>query len=401
MHGRLDAMNFFLADVRGGLGAFVSVFLVTAAGWSAAEVGAVLTVSGLIGIAALTPVGALIDATRAKRALLVGAVALLAACSVAIARWPTRPVVFMADVTMAVLGGVFAPTVAALTLGLVRESDLAHRLGRNAAWDRIGNLSIAALVGAVGWWWSQTAPFYLVPAFAVVAAAVVLSIPAHAIDHERARGFAPLQHEHRAEGMWRLLRESPGLVLLSMIATTFHFANGAMLPLLGQKLGLAHPGAETALMSAAIIVAQAVSIPVAILAGWRAEVWGLRTLLAVACVALVVRGCVFAMTNSAPLLLAAQALDGLAAGIWDVLLPLMLADLVVGSGRYSTTRGMLGTIQGIGGSISNGFAGVLVACGGYAVAFAGLAMVAASTLVLIAWLPAPEAVKRVREAEAI
>jgi len=34
MQNRLDALNFFLADVRGGLGAFVSVFLVTAAGWT-------------------------------------------------------------------------------------------------------------------------------------------------------------------------------------------------------------------------------------------------------------------------------------------------------------------------------------------------------------------------------
>ena len=71
IHTRLDAINFFLADVRGGLGAFVSVFLVTAAGWTPAEVGAVLTVSGLIGIAVHTPVGAMIDAVRGKRGLLV------------------------------------------------------------------------------------------------------------------------------------------------------------------------------------------------------------------------------------------------------------------------------------------------------------------------------------------
>jgi hypothetical protein len=58
MQFKLDTLNFFLADVRGGMGAFVSVFLVTAAGWSPAEIGVVLTVSGLIGIAAHVPVGA-------------------------------------------------------------------------------------------------------------------------------------------------------------------------------------------------------------------------------------------------------------------------------------------------------------------------------------------------------
>ena len=48
------------------------------------------------------------------------------------------PVVLAADVVMAVLGAVFAPTVAAITLGLVGRADLAERLGRNAAYDRAG-----------------------------------------------------------------------------------------------------------------------------------------------------------------------------------------------------------------------------------------------------------------------
>ena len=46
----LDWVNFLLADVRGGLGAYVIVYLVTRAHWSQATVGAVLTVSGLTGI---------------------------------------------------------------------------------------------------------------------------------------------------------------------------------------------------------------------------------------------------------------------------------------------------------------------------------------------------------------
>ena len=46
----LDWLNFFLADVRGGLGAYVGVFLLTHAHWNQATIGAVLTLSGLIGI---------------------------------------------------------------------------------------------------------------------------------------------------------------------------------------------------------------------------------------------------------------------------------------------------------------------------------------------------------------
>jgi predicted MFS family arabinose efflux permease len=383
MRYRLDAVNFFLADVRGGLGAFVSVFLLTEAQWTAAQIGAVLTVSGLIGIMFHTPIGALIDATRAKRGLLVVAVALLALCAIAIERAPTGPVVFLADIIMAVLGGVFAPTVAALTLGLVAERDLAARLARNAVFDRIGNMFIAALVGVVGWWLSQRVTFYLVPLFALLSAWAVLSIPASAIDHERARAFAPNPRVVRAESWWRLLFHHKPLLVLAATVAMFHFANASMLPLVGQKLALAHPGFETALVSVCILVAQLVTIPVAIVVGIKADVWSHKVLLIAACLALALRGLSFAYFDSVPLLVAAQVLDGISGGILDVLIPLMLVDIVGGTGRYSMSRGLVGTVQGVGGSLSNVAAGAMVVWAGYAAAFAALVLVAATAALLV------------------
>jgi hypothetical protein len=82
-HAQLDWLNFFLADVRGGLGPYLGVFLLTQAHWDQATIGAVLTVSGLIGIALHVPIGALIDATRFKLGLLVAGVGALTGS----ARW--------------------------------------------------------------------------------------------------------------------------------------------------------------------------------------------------------------------------------------------------------------------------------------------------------------------------
>src|SRR5215217_4873139 len=178
--GSLDWLNFLLADVRGGLGPYVSVFLLTEAHWDQATIGAVLTVSGIIGITLHTPVGALIDTTHGKRALLIAGVVALS-----IPWAPTVPVVLAADITMAVLGAVFAPTVAAITLGLVGQDRLAARLGRNAAFDRLGNLAIAAIAGAVGTAFSQRAVFYLVPFFAILTIITIQWISARAINHER------------------------------------------------------------------------------------------------------------------------------------------------------------------------------------------------------------------------
>ncbi len=151
---------------------------------------------------------------------------------------------------MAILGAVFAPVVAAITLGLVGQDKLAVRLGRNAAFDRAGNLFVAAVAAAVGTALGQRAVFYLVPFFGVWTVLVVLSIPSHSIDHQRARGGArpgPSRH-HQPESWGRLLTNKP-LLVLAAVASLFHLANAAMLPLVSQKLALAHPGQEAAFTS--------------------------------------------------------------------------------------------------------------------------------------------------------
>src|SRR4029434_3749966 len=104
-------------------------FLLTQAGWNPATIGAVLTVSGLIGITFHTPIGALIDATPFKRGLIISGTGDLAMCALAIAWAPTLPVVLGADILMAVAGAIFAPTVAAITLGITSQQALARSLG--------------------------------------------------------------------------------------------------------------------------------------------------------------------------------------------------------------------------------------------------------------------------------
>jgi MFS family permease len=347
----------------------------------------VLTASGIVGIALHTPVGALIDTTHAKRGLLIGSVVALSGCALAIAWFPTLPVVLAADVTMAILGAVFAPTVAAMTLGLVARHELAARLGRNAAFDRAGNLFIAALAGLVGTQFGQRAVFYLVPFFACLTMVAVLRIPSRAIDHQKARGFvgSGSAQEQPLAGQALLTRRP--LLILAAIAALFHFANAAMLPLLSQKLALDHPGREAALTSAAIIIAQFVMIPMSLLVA-RADRIGRKPLLLLAMVALVARGLLFALSGNAAWLLAVQVLDGVGIGVFDALLPLILADIMRGTGRYNVARGVLGTVQGIGGSLSQGAAGLLVAYAGYETAFFMLAAVAVVPLgIVIAAMP--------------
>jgi MFS family permease len=167
----LDAINFLLSDVRGALGPYLNVFLVTQQHWSQSEVGLVTTVSGLLGLSVQTPIGAAIDETRAKRGAIVLALGVLAIGATVIFAMPTFWPVAIANSLMAIAGDVFGPAVAALTLGLYTRKQLARRMGRNSAFDHAGNVAIAVTAGAVGYAFSQRAVFLLVPVFAVLAGA--------------------------------------------------------------------------------------------------------------------------------------------------------------------------------------------------------------------------------------
>jgi Major Facilitator Superfamily len=250
----LDAVNFLLADVRGALGPYLNVFLITQQHWSQTEVGWVTTISGLLGLAAQTPAGATIDSTRRKRGAVVLALIVLAIGALMIFAAPRFWPVMMANTAIAVVGDVFGPAVAAVTLGLYARRHLARRMGRNSAFDHAGNVAIAAAAGGIGYLFSQRAVFLLVPVFSLLAAIAMLSIPGSAVDQDRARGLGESERPEaedgeRPSGYSALLRCRP-LVVFAVCAMLFHFANAPLLPLVGQKLAQTYPAWATAMMSA-------------------------------------------------------------------------------------------------------------------------------------------------------
>jgi MFS family permease len=390
----LDALNFLLADVRGALGPYLNVFLVTQQLWSQSSVGLVTTVSGILGLVVQTPIGAAIDATRAKRLLVVAALAVLAAGAAAIYALPQFWPVLIANTAMAMVGDVFGPAVAALTLGLYGRTGLARRLGRNSAFDHAGNVAIAAAAGAVGWLFAQRAVFLLVPVFAVFAALAVLSIPAGAIDHERARGG-----EHEAgsvgdapAGLGILFTCRP-LLIYAACAFCFHFANAPLLPLVGQKLAIAHQSLATPMMSSCIIAAQLIMLPIALAVGRSADRIGRKPILLIGFAVLPIRALLYTASDNAAWLIGVQLLDGVGAGIFGAITPLVIADLMRGTGRYNLAQGAVATAQGIGASLSGLAAGVTVDRLGYGAAFTGAAVVAAIALAALA-LAMPETRQR-------
>lgn len=381
----LDALNFLLSDVRGALGPYLNVFLVTQQQWSQSRVGLVTALSGWLALALQTPIGAAIDTTPRKRETIVGALAVLAAGALCIYAAPSFWPVLVANAAIAVVGDVFAPAVAGLTLGLVPPQALARRLGRNAAFDHVGNVAIAAIAGAVGWLFSQQAVFLLAPVFAVLAAAAAWSIPAAAIDARRARGAREEQDEEGAPAVAspRVLFGCRPLVIFGVCTLLFHLANAPLLPLVGQKLAFAHPAWATAMMSACIIAAQLVMTPLAVLVGRTADTWGRKPLLLVAFGILPIRAVLYTLSNASAWLIGVQLLDGVGVGIGDALTPLLVADLMRGTGRYNLALGAVATMKGLGAATSGLVAGLIVDHFGYAAAFVTSGAVAAVALTVL------------------
>jgi MFS family permease len=381
----LDALNFLLADVRGALGPYLNVFLVTQQGWSQSSVGLVTAIGGLIGLAAQTPIGAAIDLTRAKRGVIAAALAALGCGAVAIFAAPSFWPVLAANTVMAIVGDVFGPAVAALTLGLFARRRLAARMGRNAACDHAGNVAIALLAAAIGSLFGQRAVFLLVPLFAVLATVAVLSIPAAAIDHRRAGGVEPNAAAGDGAG-WRTILKCRPLLVYAVCAMLFHFANAPLLPLVGQKLALANKEFATAMTSACIIAAQLVMLPIALFAGRKADRWGRKPILLIGFAILPCRAVLYTLSNDSAWLIAVQPLDGVGAGIFGALTPLVVADLMRGTGRYNLALGAVATTQGIGASLSGLAAGLIVDYFGYSAAFltlGGVAGIALSVLLML------------------
>ncbi len=281
----LDYLNLFLADVRDGVGPYLSVYLKASQHWNPAQIGVAMSASAIATVIAQTPAGALVDRVNQKRALIVLAATLVALGCIGIALVPTFGVVIGCQILIGLAAAFFPPAIAAITLGLVGHSKLDRRIGRNETFNHSGNVLAATLAAIVGQFISRKGIFFLVGAMAVGSAISARSLRYQEIDNELARGGGDGEDDNskqqdKSSGIGKLLsdvwrQDASRLrrILMFFIAVVlFHFANAAMLPLVGQRLAQGNHGLDpTVYMSACIIVAQLVMTPTASLVGRLSE----------------------------------------------------------------------------------------------------------------------------------
>jgi MFS family permease len=388
LHG-LDAVNLFLAGALSGFGPYVAAFLAEQQ-WTQQNIGFVLTAGGIAGLLSQLPGGALLDDIRSKRiAVALGAV-MVAAGALIIALWPSFPLVLAALVLQGITGGFLGLAIAAISLGLVGHMALAERLGRNQRFASTGGVVAAGLMGLIAYSLSYRAIFFVAAALVVPLLAALGRIQPSDIHFGRASclpNHQGLSTPPRAR-LWSLSKNR-GLLVFAGCVFLFQMANASMLPLAGEAFVYSKDTLSSLIVAALIMVPQVI---VAILAPWagrRANPWGRRPLLLVGFVALPIRALLFAWTTNPTVLIAAQILDGISGTMLGVLTALIIADFTMGTGRFNLAQGFVGTMSGVGASLSTTLSGLVAGSLGRAAGFLGIAAVALAAVLLV-WLRMPE-----------
>jgi|SRR5579871_302725 len=379
----LDWMNFFIADVQEGFGAFVAFYLADLK-WSQGAIGEMLTIGRAASALSLIPGGALTDAVRWKRALIAAGIVAIAAAALILAFRLTFLFVTLAEILHGVTAGIMTPAIAAVSLGIVGRRALSSRIGRNHMFDAAGNALTAAAMGALGSYVGKSTIFFAAAALTLPALIALSYVRRDEIDYDRARNAGKDQEGRPTLQGFTALLGNRQLLWFTCGAILFQLADASMLALAVENIGRAR-SAQGSLMASAMIVAP--QVVVAILSPWvgyLSELWGRKPLLLVSFAVQILRAVLFGFIHSTTLLIAVQLLDGISGAVRVVLTTVIVADVTTGTGRFNVARGTVGLAVAISASVSTISFGYVAQELGHWAAFLGMAA-AATAGGLVVW----------------
>ncbi|EAH7071665.1 MFS transporter [Campylobacter upsaliensis] len=371
-------LNFFIADVRDGLGPYLGVFLKEHQ-FTESQIGLITTSTSLCALIFGIFLGVLIDKTHFKRGIIALCIVGIVLATGANYFYPHFTFTLMAQIAIALCAVCLAPAFSAITLGIVGQSGYSRQVSLNEAYKHAGTAFSAGLSFIFALYYGIGAIFIITALMGVCALVFLALLKSSQINHAVACG--------KEEGVEIPLRKALGdvrVLFLGVVMFCFHLSNAYMLPLLSQRahtLGIDSSGAYAA---ATILIAQCTMIGISLLCMRLLQTKGnphfssiYVYLMGIALFGLIVRGGVAAHFDGILAMIIVQILDGVGAGIVGVILPLLVAMLMRGSGHINAAFACVMTFGGVGAALSGSLGGYIAQYFGYFYAYLTLAFVAA------------------------
>lgn len=377
----LDWLNFFVANVQTGFGPFIAVYLTTE-GWTQTGIGIALSVGTIAAMVSQIPAGALVDVIRRKSRVAVFSILSFTASALFLTIAPIPLFVYLAQVLHSFSSCTLGPSIVALSRAVAGPAALGPRLGRNVRFAAIGNGIGAALMGACGYYISERSVFFLTALMTLPALLALVPLGRFddlTIDARQARRA----REDRRQSIGRVLSDRH-LLMFAAIVAMFTFANAALLPLASSIITKQAGAAASLLIAAGIVLPQAIVAVLSPSVGRLAETRGRRLVLIIGFSVVPLRALLLALVNDPIVMVAIQALDGLAAACFGVMVPLVTNDIAGRTGHLNLSLGFVGFSIGIGATLSTTIAGWTADQWGDSAAFLMLALVGIAAVLLVA-----------------
>lgn len=379
----LDWLNLFVANVQTGFGPFLAVYLTTA-GWTQTSIGVALSIGTVTAMASQVPAGALVDAIRRKTRVAVFSILAFTASALLFTIEPIPLFVYLGQILHAFSSCTLGPAIVAMSFAVAGQMALGTRLGRNARFSAIGSGLGALLMGLCGYYISERAVFFLTAFFTFPAVAALIPLAGVADRTPPALRRRRKKDRNRiALGEMVRTLADPRLLVFAACVTLFTFANAPLLPLASGAITKRASDEATLLIAACIIIPQIIVAIISPTVGRFAETRGRKIVLITGFSILPIRGVLLGLVTDPTLVVLIQALDGIAAACFGVMMPLVTTDIAARSGHMNLSLGFMGFSVGIGATLSTTIAGWIADNHGEAAAFYSLAAVGCVALLLV------------------
>ena len=387
----LDWVNFFTAAMQSGFGAFV-VLLLLRDNWAPQDIGFALTISTIASLCSQVPAGALIDAIGDKRHAVGAGILGVGAAALLLAIFSARPAVYLAQALQGLASSLIGPGITTISLVLVGHPALSERIGRNARFASVGNGLTIAVMGFGGSLFEPVWIFWFAAAQSVPAVLCLFWAGSGRGPRLPEAGAAEATSEDATKLGWKGLKDlvtDRRLVVFASCVLLFFVASAAIGPVVAGYVTREYPQSASLVVAAMTLLSQAIVAAISPWIGRSAQRSGRRPLLLFGWGLVPLQAVLYAGLPFAYALVICQILNGFSSAVFGVMMSVVVADLMAGTGRFNLTLGALGAVIAAGASLSTFFGGLTISALGFtgvALTFAAVGMLG----FLLLWLGLPE-----------